>query len=324
MHRGQPGGSRPRTSAGDGPAATPDARGIRQLPDHLDLRATVGPLAVGRRDPTLQLTAEGLWWACHTPAGAATVHVAVVGRQARSRAWGPGAELAIGRVDGLLGLHDDPTGLVTDHPLVGELQRRHRGVRLGRAASLTAVLPATVLGQRVTGRQAIRGWGAVVRRWGAPAPGPGATRGLRLPPAPAALAGVGYADLHPLGVERSRAEALRTASVAVERLEPLLGRPAPEAVAAVRRLPGLGPWTATTAVGLATGDPDLVVVGDLHLPSLVSWSLAGERTGDDDRMLELLAPFAGQRARVVRLLALGVGHPPRRAPRAAIPPIERW
>ena len=46
-------------------------------------------------------------------------------------------------------------------------------------------------------------------------------------------------------------------------------------------------------------------VGDYHLPNTVAWALAGEARADDDRMLELLAPFAGQRGRVVRLLKAG-------------------
>ena len=54
---------------------------------------------------------------------------------------------------------------------------------------------------------------------------------------------------------------------------------------------------------MALGDADAVSVGDYHLPSLVSWALAGERRGTDERMLELLAPFAGHRGRVIRLLA---------------------
>jgi 3-methyladenine DNA glycosylase/8-oxoguanine DNA glycosylase len=55
-------------------------------------------------------------------------------------------------------------------------------------------------------------------------------------------------------------------------------------------------------LGFALGDPDAVPVGDLHLPHLVAWALAGEHAATDARMLELLEPFRGHRARVVRLL----------------------
>ena len=50
--------------------------------------------------------------------------------------------------------------------------------------------------------------------------------------------------------------------------------------------------------------PDAVSVGDFHLPNLVAFALAGEPRGDDARMLELLEPYRGQRARVIRLLEL--------------------
>ena len=52
----------------------------------------------------------------------------------------------------------------------------------------------------------------------------------------------------------------------------------------------------------AMGDPDAVAVGDYHLKNLVVHALAGEPRGTDERMLELLAPYAGQRGRVIRLL----------------------
>ena len=65
------------------------------------------------------------------------------------------------------------------------------------------------------------------------------------------------------------------------------------------------------------GDPDAVIVGDYHLPHVVCLALTG-RDGDDDRMLELLEPYRGHRARAQRLIALsGVGRA-RRAPRARI------
>ena len=67
----------------------------------------------------------------------------------------------------------------------------------------------------------------------------------------------------------------------------------------------------------ALGDADAVSVGDFHLPHLVSWALAGEPRGDDTRMLELLAPFAPHRGRVVRLLEGSGLSAPRYGPRLA-------
>ena len=53
----------------------------------------------------------------------------------------------------------------------------------------------------------------------------------------------------------------------------------------LQALPGLGPWSAAEVALVALGDPDAVSVGDYHLPHLVSWALAGEPRGSDERML---------------------------------------
>jgi 3-methyladenine DNA glycosylase/8-oxoguanine DNA glycosylase len=74
---------------------------------------------------------------------------------------------------------------------------------------------------------------------------------------------------------------------------------------------------------VACGDPDAVSLGDYHLPRLVAWLLAGEPTADDARMLELLEPYRGQRARVVALLEHAGHRPPRRAPHLAPREIAR-
>jgi 3-methyladenine DNA glycosylase/8-oxoguanine DNA glycosylase len=65
----------------------------------------------------------------------------------------------------------------------------------------------------------------------------------------------------------------------------------------------------------ALGDPDAVSVGDFHLPNVVAYALAGEPRANDGRMLELLEPWRGHRARVVRLLEASGIEPPRYGPR---------
>lgn len=67
----------------------------------------------------------------------------------------------------------------------------------------------------------------------------------------------------------------------------------------------------------ATGDPDAVTVGDLHLPNIVGYALTGAHRSTDAEMLDLLTPYAGQRHRAARLILLGGRMPPRRAPRMA-------
>lgn len=94
-------------------------------------------------------------------------------------------------------------------------------------------------------------------------------------------------------------------------------QPQSEAFARLQTIRGIGPWTAAEATRTAFGDPDAVSVGDAHLPDLVSWALAAEPRGDDERMLELLAPYSGQRARVIRLLEVSGIRIPRFGPRFA-------
>jgi 3-methyladenine DNA glycosylase/8-oxoguanine DNA glycosylase len=86
---------------------------------------------------------------------------------------------------------------------------------------------------------------------------------------------------------------------------------------------GVGPWTAALVAGEALGDPDAVPLGDYHLPHTVAWALAGEPRASDERMLDLLEPYRGQRDRVVRLLLAAGAHAPRFGPRRAIEPIAR-
>ena len=89
-----------------------------------------------------------------------------------------------------------------------------------------------------------------------------------------------------------------------------------EAARRLRAVPGVGLWTAAEIAQRALGDADAVSVGDLHIPGLVGWALAS-RPLDDDGMLELLAPYAPHRHRVVRLVELSGVARPKFAPRYA-------
>ncbi|MDP9464782.1 MAG: DNA-3-methyladenine glycosylase 2 family protein, partial [Actinomycetota bacterium] len=100
--------------------------------------------------------------------------------------------------------------------------------------------------------------------------------------------------------------------------------PTADAAAKLALLHGVGPWTIGSVMASAMGDPDAVPVGDFHLKNLVCYALAGESRGTDDRMLELLAPYAGQRGRVIRLLLLDSRAPPAFGPRHRILPMAQW
>jgi 3-methyladenine DNA glycosylase/8-oxoguanine DNA glycosylase len=174
-----------------------------------------------------------------------------------------------------------------------------------------SLVPA-IIEQKVTGDEAQRSYRSLIRMHGEPAPGPA---GLWLPPASERLAAMPYWAYHPIGVEQRRADVIRRAAARGAWLEAAGSLTPADALERLQALPGIGPWTAAETARTAWGDPDAVSVGDYHLPSLVAWVLAGERRADDARMLELLEPWRGQRARVARLLELSGRMPPRRGPR---------
>ena len=311
------GGNGPAAGGGNGPAAPAEPLAARfELPFPLDLELTLGPLRHGRDDPTIRFAGGAVWLARATSAGPASLRLSVEPDAVVAEAWGPGAELALEAAPGIAGLLDDPRQFVPRHPLLHELARRMPGLRLPRTGQLLPALIPAVTEQKVTGPEAHGVNLAVARRLGDPAPGP---EPLRLPPSAATLAALPYFELHPFGLERRRAELLRRIGRHGERIESWTALAPEDARARLQAIPGIGPWTAAEATRVAFGDPDAVSVGDAHIPDLVSWALAGEPRADDARMLEILAPYAGQRARVVRLLeASGIRIPrfgPRFAPR---------
>ena len=293
----------------------------------LDLRLTLAVLRRGPRDPTLRFSADGsAWRATRTPDGPATVRLMPEGDVIRAQAWGSGAAWVIEQAPELAGALDDPAelgGVVAGHPLLRALHGRFPGIRIGRTRRVMEALVPAIIEQKVTGDEARGAFIALVRRHGEPAPGPWddapAHRPVPLwaPPTAETLAGVpGYA-YHPLGLERRRADAIRFAAAHALRAEECTDMALPDAYARLQAFPLVGAWTAAEVGLRALGDPDAVSVGDYHLCHSVCRALAGEPRGSDERMLELLAPFAGHRARVIRLIELAGIHARRRGPRYA-------
>lgn len=287
----------------------------------VDLAATLGPLRRGGGDPTFVWDGRGVWRTTRTPAGPATLHVSVRASSVDAAAWGPGAEWVIANVPDLLGAADDVTTFQPGHPLLRAVHRSRPGLRIPRTGAVFESLVPTVLEQKVTGTEARRAWRWLVLRHGEPAPGP-APSGLRVPPAPETWLRVPSWDWHRAGVDDQRARTILRACGVHRRLEETTDMPRRDATARLRAVPGVGPWTAAEVAQRALGDADAVTVGDLHLPRLVGWALAG-RPFDDAAMLEFLAPYAPHRHRVTRLVELsGVGKP-RFAPRYAVRDFRR-
>jgi endonuclease III len=291
-----------------------------ELDGPLDVGRTLAPLARGRGDRTIRLAPDEVWWATRTVDGPATLHLRQIPGRLAAEASGPGADSVLRRLPTMLG---EPVAadLPSRHPLIDRLARRFPGVRVPRTEAVLDALVPAILEQKVTGEEARRAWRGLVARYGEPAPGPTAW-GLRLPPSPATLARLPYHAYHPFGVERRRAETIRRVAAHAAWLEATVELSFEAAHARLVSVAGIGPWTAAEVAVRALGDQDAVSVGDFHLPSLVTWALAGEPRGDDTRMLELLEPYRGKRAIVVRLLELGGPRRPRRAPRLAPRRIE--
>jgi 3-methyladenine DNA glycosylase/8-oxoguanine DNA glycosylase len=295
---------------------------VRVIPveEPYDLAATLFPLRRGTGDPTMRIEGREVWRAARTPEGPATLKLRHSGGTVAGTAWGPGASWALEHAPGLIGAQDDLSAFEPRDDVMAQLWKEHRSVRLTRALDVVRTLIAAVLEQKVVGLEARRAWRRMTSDVNEPAPG---EAGLLMPPDPWRVAELPYFRFHPWGVERRRAEVIRAVCARAAALEGLAEVPFDEARRRLEAIPGIGPWTAAEVMRLSLGDPDAVSVGDYHLPDIVAWALAGEPRGNDERMLELLDPYRGQRGRVQRLLEASHISPPAFGPRLEARSIER-
>lgn len=310
-------------------------------PADVDIRATLAVHQRGRYDPTQRVTTDGtVWRTCRTPDGPATVRLTATaavrptkpvsgqtgnasGRQVvEATAWGPGSQWALDALPDWLGADDRPELFQPHHRVVEQAVRRYPGLRISRSGLIMDALVPAILEQKVTGREAWTSWRRLLAAHGEPAPGPAPT-GMRVLPSAERLRMIPSWEWHRAGVGPDRSRTLVRAARAADRLERLATASADEALMRIQAVPGIGPWTAAEVVQRSHGDPDAVSVGDFNLPAAVAYSLAGERTADDARMLELLEPYRGQRYRACLLIAKAGLRPPRRAPRQPIRDYRR-
>lgn len=253
-----------------------------------------------------------VWRAARTPSGPVTVGISLDGVTLSAEAWGAGADWMVEHVPQWLGFDDEPEAFQPSPGLVLELHRRHRGLRLGRTGLVFESLFPTILEQKVPGVEAWASYARLVGALGEPAPG---DAGLLLQPSPRRLLATPYWAVHRLGIERRRFAVIQNAAAVASSLERTVGRPPGDGRQILMSLRGVGPWSAAEVSVAAYGDRDVVSVGDYHLPHQVAWALAGEPRGTDARMIELLEPYRGHRARVLRLLTIGGIQAPRFGPR---------
>jgi 3-methyladenine DNA glycosylase/8-oxoguanine DNA glycosylase len=280
----------------------------------VSIGSTLGSLSRGKGDPAYHRTPDGaLWRTTRTPEGPATQRISSADGVVESRSWGPGADWTAARLDVLLGVQDDVSRFDASlHPLVAEQWRtRGAGMRTPRTETVIEVLVAAVLEQRVTGIEARRAWRWLLTAYGDPAPGP-APEHMRVFPRASVVAGVPSWEWHRAGVDGSRAATVARAVSYAGRLEECVAMPPAAARARMEAIPGIGVWTSAEVAARALGDADAVSYGDFHVAKNVVFALTGETDGTDERLAELLEPWAGHRGRVVRLVELtGISRPAR-------------
>ena len=300
------------------PAPT-DSVSFRPRQSH---QRTLARLSIGRRDPTTRVGPGEFWRATHTPDGPGTLRLSWRGPDVEPTAWGPGGSWLLGQAAALLGADDAGHTFVDAHPVIMAAQRNHPRVVFGASGTIYHDVLPIILAQRITAGEAVAQWWRLVRRLGERAPGPHPD--LLLPPTPQRLAGQPAWWFHPLGIEAKRAEALRVVAKHAESMWSWSQSGAAHAAEQLARLPGIGEWTVGSVIAIAHGCPDSVAVGDYHIKNIVSWALANEPRGTDERMLQLLQPYVGQRNRVVELLGREGIAAPKFGPRQRILPMSRW
>ena len=258
--------------------------------------------------------------ASRTPDGPATVRFAQSPDGILAEAWGPGSSWILERAPSWCGALDDDSGFDPPRGLVRELWRRHRGLRIPTTGLLTERLIPVILEQKVTGNEARRAYRTLTRALAEPAPGP---FGLTLPPDPGRVASLPYYAFHPFGVAQRRAELLRAVCARTRWIDDSATLPLEEAKARLSSIRGIGRWTTAEVARLALGDADAVSVGDYHIPNIVSWALAREPRGTDERMLELLEPYRPHRGRAQLLIEAAHITAPAYGPRMEPAAIER-
>jgi 3-methyladenine DNA glycosylase/8-oxoguanine DNA glycosylase len=274
--------------------------------------ATLRHIGCAFGDPTLQVTKTGALRATRTPEGPATLHFSIAADGAiETRAFGDGAGWALAHARDTLGLDD----------IAPEwLPAGARAVRLPRTQRILELLVPIVLEQLVSGAEAGRTFANLVRHFSEPAPGP--FPDLWLPLGAEQLLAIPAAAFPALGALARQGATLHELARRAKRIEEAATMDAEAAERRLRAFPGIGIWSARSAMLRGMGHADAVPLGDFHLPKIVAFHLTGVAEADDAHMLELLEPWRGQRGRMVMWIASAGRMPPRRGHRMALREVD--
>ncbi len=210
------------------------------------------------------------------------------------------ASLATGGWLSRLPFDDGYAAFAPEDTAIRSLLSAYPGGRILPFPWLFDVACSAILQQRVAFPDARRSFTALLEHAGR-----GGTLG-RAWPDPARLATLPAWQWTALGVDRQRATTL-CALAQDELRRPFLRSttPLPELRRRLLAIPGIGPWTTEMICGLGAGDPDALLVGDLHLPHIAAWAFEGKSRGTDEELARWLARYPGQRFRIAGLLLGG-------------------
>jgi DNA-3-methyladenine glycosylase II len=186
----------------------------------------------------------------------------------RVEAWGAGPAQARRAARELFSL-DHPLEQfyrqVRREPVLRGTERRFRGLRIPRDASVYEALLHAIVGQQLSVRAANTIQQRLFDRAGAYLD----AGGVRVPcvPTPARLGALSVEELRSVGMSRVKAAALRSLAEWASGDPPsgydLAAMPLADAVETLDRLPGVGRWTAENALLRGAGRTDVFVAGDL-------------------------------------------------------------
>ena len=303
-------------------ADVPVRRRVWRPGREVDLEATWGTLRRGAGDPTWRRRGQWLFRGISTSTGCATLALSArtSSGEVLAQAWGEPEVLdrLLDALPMMLGEGDDPTGFRVEHPALRRAYLSRPGWRVPRTGLVMESLIPAIIEQKVTGAEAFAGQRRLVRRFGAPAPGPGAEMGLFVPPTPAQVAAVPSWEWLRMGITPQRSDTVMRVVRMADRLEELALVDPEQASRRLRTVPGVGLWTVAETAHRALGHADAVSFGDYHVAKNVGWALTGTPL-EDAGMAEVLAPYRPHRYRVQRLVELAGLSRPRRGPRMSVP-----
>lgn len=215
-------------------------------------------------------------------------------------AWSHGGrevcEEAVRRMRFALGVDDDLRAFYERFrfdALIGPSVRRAPHLRVTRRPQPFEALMGAVCEQLIDYRRAVEIERRILQRWGTRCP----MTGLRDLPDAGRIAAIAPAELEACDLSAGRALTLRRAAreVASGRVD-LDVADHERGWAALRRIPGIGPWTVEILALIGQGRYDVLPAGDLAYRKLVGALQTGGRPGarvEEDEVRAFFAPYDG-------------------------------